>query len=182
MKAEKKISNDTSAGSPSAATAPTPTPPPPPRQESWRETVESIVIAFILAFLFRTFEAEAFVIPTGSMAPTLFGQHRDVTCESCGTRFSVGANVGTGSDSEIQRGYINAGNRLKSAVCLNAACHYVNDVFGDEIFAGDRILVNKFPYEFSDPVRWDVVVFKYPDGAKTNYIKRLVGLPGEELH
>ena len=34
-----------------------------------RETVESIVIAVILAFLFRTFVAEAFVIPTGSMAP-----------------------------------------------------------------------------------------------------------------
>ena len=40
--------------------------PPPP--ETMRETVESIVVAFILAFLFRTFEAEAFVIPTGSMA------------------------------------------------------------------------------------------------------------------
>ena len=36
-----------------------------------RETIESIVVAFLLAFLFRTFEAEPFVIPTGSMAPTL---------------------------------------------------------------------------------------------------------------
>ena len=33
-----------------------------------RETIESIVVAFVLAFLFRTFEAEAFVIPTGSMS------------------------------------------------------------------------------------------------------------------
>ena len=38
-----------------------------------RETIESIVVALVLAFLFRTFEAEAFVIPTGSMAPTLMG-------------------------------------------------------------------------------------------------------------
>jgi len=30
----------------------------------------------VLAFLFRTFEAEAFVIPTGSMAPTLMGDIR----------------------------------------------------------------------------------------------------------
>src|SRR5689334_2661262 len=50
----------------------------PQRPDGWRETVESIVVAFVLAFLFRTFEAEAFVIPTGSMAPTLYGQHRDV--------------------------------------------------------------------------------------------------------
>jgi hypothetical protein len=36
-----------------------------------RETIESVAIAFVLAFLFRTFEAEAFVIPTGSMAERL---------------------------------------------------------------------------------------------------------------
>src|SRR5439155_1572925 len=53
------------------------------RPDNWRETIESIVVAFVLAFLFRTFEAEAFVIPTGSMAPTLYGQHRDITCEKC---------------------------------------------------------------------------------------------------
>src|SRR5262245_3842463 len=57
-----------------------------------RETVESIVIAFVLAFLFRTFEAEAFVIPTGSMAPTLMGRHKDVDCEKCGHRFQVNAS------------------------------------------------------------------------------------------
>ncbi|MFN0195690.1 MAG: signal peptidase I, partial [Planctomycetaceae bacterium] len=39
--------------------------------EGIRETIESVVVAFILAFLFRAFEAEAFVIPTGSMAPPL---------------------------------------------------------------------------------------------------------------
>jgi hypothetical protein len=45
----------------------------------------------------------------------------------------------------------------------------------------------KFPYELPDlpgssgPRRWDVVVFHYPEKPETNYIKRLVGLPGEEL-
>src|SRR3978361_487458 len=57
-----------------------------------RETVESIVIAFVLAFLFRTFEAEAFVIPTGSMAPTLMGRHKDVVCPKCGYRYEVSAS------------------------------------------------------------------------------------------
>src|ERR1700730_12127942 len=55
-----------------------------------RETIESVVIAFVLAFLFRTFEAEAFVIPTGSMAPTLMGRHMDLKCPKCGYRFQVG--------------------------------------------------------------------------------------------
>lgn len=41
----------------------------PKRQEGMRETIEAVAIAFILAFVFKTFEAEAFVIPTGSMAP-----------------------------------------------------------------------------------------------------------------
>jgi signal peptidase I len=63
-----------------------------PPSHAVRETVESIVIAFVLAFLFRTFEAEAFVIPTGSMAPTLMGRHKDVVCPQCGYRFEVGAS------------------------------------------------------------------------------------------
>ena len=60
--------------------------------QSNRETVESIVVAVILAFLFRTFVAEAFVIPTGSMAPTLMGNHKDVACEKCGFRYQGGAS------------------------------------------------------------------------------------------
>ena len=46
-----------------------------------RETIESIVVAVILALLFRAYEAEAFVIPTGSMAPTLQGRHVDIHCK-----------------------------------------------------------------------------------------------------
>ena len=57
-----------------------------------RETIESIVIAVILAFLFRAFEAEAFVIPTGSMAPTLQGRHVDFPCPKCGYWYRGGAS------------------------------------------------------------------------------------------
>ena len=42
-----------------------------------KEVVESIAIAFVLAFVFRAFVVEAFVIPTGSMAPTLLGKHME---------------------------------------------------------------------------------------------------------
>ena len=46
---------------------------------------------------------------------------------------------------------------------------------------GDRILVLKCVYQFSEPKRWDVIVFKNPPEPTINYIKRLVGLPGEEV-
>lgn len=54
--------------------------------------------------------------------------------------------------------------------------------------SGDRVLVGKFLYDanLAKPERWDVVVFKYPErpisnGTPKNYIKRLLGLPGELL-
>lgn len=63
---------------------------------------------------------------------------------------------------------------------------------------GDFILVNKFAYGFklpfsdmySDPIyltnfespkRFDVIVFKYPEDPSLNYIKRVIGLPGDEV-
>ncbi len=85
----------------------------------FRETVESIVVALILALAVRTFLVQAFKIPTGSMRPTLL--------------------------------------------------------------EGDRILVNKFIYRFKDPDRGDVVVFKYPEDPKRDFIKRLVGKGNEEI-
>jgi hypothetical protein len=48
-------------------------------------------------------------------------------------------------------------------------------------YGGDRIIVSKFTYDFSEPDRWDVVVFKNPSEAQTNFIKRCVGLPNETI-
>src|SRR5258708_31760021 len=55
---------------------------------SVKETIESILVAFILAFIFRAFVVEAFVIPTGSMGPTLMGAHVRLDCPDCGYRFT----------------------------------------------------------------------------------------------
>src|SRR6187402_3857612 len=74
----------------------------PVQSHAIRETIESIVIAFVLAFLFRTFEAEAFVIPTGSMAPTLMGRHKDVDCPKCGYRYQVSASEEESEDPRRQ--------------------------------------------------------------------------------
>lgn len=46
---------------------------------------------------------------------------------------------------------------------------------------GDRIIVNKITYRFSQPRRGDIMVFKYPRDPSRDFIKRIVGLPGETL-
>lgn len=46
---------------------------------------------------------------------------------------------------------------------------------------GDHILVSKFIYRFTDVKRGDVIVFKYPRDEKKDFIKRVVGLPGERI-
>ena len=60
------------------------------QHEGIKDTIESIVVALILAFVFRAFVVEAFVIPTGSMATTLYGAHGTILCEDCGTEFAYG--------------------------------------------------------------------------------------------
>ena len=140
-----------------------------------RETIESIAIAFILAFLFRTFEAEAFVIPTGSMAETLRGRHVDLPCEMCGYQ-----HIGGASEKHTNN------PRYGPVVATTCPmCRHVNRFApnSDEepYFTGDRIIVSKFVYDVSEPKRWDVIVFKYPFKASDNYIKRLIGLPNETL-
>lgn len=99
------------------------------KKSVWRDWTESIIIAFLLAMVIRSFVVQAFKIPTGSMRMTLI--------------------------------------------------------------EGDLILVNKFIYgakvpftswrlpALREPKRGDVVVFIYPEDKKKDFIKRLVGLPGE---
>src|SRR5690242_10738653 len=96
-----------------------------------RETIESIVIAFILAFLFRTFEAEAFVIPTGSMAPTLQGRHKDIDCPKCGYRYRVSASQEVDSDGAPR----NPACRVVTGTC--PMCGYTLDVGSERAAAAD---------------------------------------------
>src|SRR5262249_41758071 len=82
-------------GSPPAVTGKRPEPTKrdaaPEPKDSTRELVETIVFVVVLVLLLKTFLAEAFVIPTGSMADTLLGYHREFKCEQCGFRFLVDA-------------------------------------------------------------------------------------------
>ena len=81
----------------------------PERTGGWRDSIESFAIAFILAFVFKTFEAEAFVIPTGAMAPTLYGRHKQVDCENCGHDYAVGAS------EELQDDWFHPNFRISAA-------------------------------------------------------------------
>ena len=143
------------------------------RGQGYRETVESIAVAIILALLFRGFVAEAFVIPTGSMAPALMGAHKDIFCSQCGMQYQVSASIEDRRDRTVV-----------GSICSN--CRYVHGLDlaagkADATFSGDRILVSKFAYAIADPKRWDVAVFKFPGNPKQNYIKRIVGMPNETL-
>jgi signal peptidase I len=46
---------------------------------------------------------------------------------------------------------------------------------------GEYILTNKVEYKISDPKRGDVVIFKSPRNKDIDYIKRIIGLPGESI-
>ena len=87
----------------------------------WRETIETVLWAVVLALILRTFVVQAFWIPSGSMIPTL----------------------------EI----------------------------------GDRVLVLKFWYHLPkvEPKRGDIVVFKYPVDPRRDFVKRIIGLPGDKV-
>ncbi len=49
------------------------------------------------------------------------------------------------------------------------------------LIEGDRILVSKFIYKFKEPQQGDVIVFKSPEDKKKDFIKRLIGLPGDTV-
>ncbi len=122
-----------------------------------REWIESLVGAFILAMILRTFVIEAMKIPTGSMEPTLHGII--ATCKTCGSNYS-GTDY---TDKKNKKRCPKDRRRLKV------------------IQQGDRIFVNKFIYKFKAPERGDIVVFRPPHEPKKNFVKRLIAVGGEDV-
>jgi len=144
---------------------------------SIRDTVESIWVAIVLAFVLRAFMIEAFVIPTGSMAPRLLGEHWDLVCPSCGYEYAFGGprdRMGQAPSVSNSREHVPSDARCPS-------CGALCDPVGRYVNGGDRVLVLKYLYRFTPPQPWDVVVFRNPQNNRENYIKRLIGLPGETI-
>ena len=141
-------------------------------------TFEWLITAFVLAFVIRAFIMEAFRIPTGSMAHTLKGAHFRLCCPQCGYEYDYGYS--SRNDDSIPPGNVD----LPPTCCPNCNYEMSYNQFTRvqmPVANGDRILVLKCIYQFFEPRRWDIIVFKNPLDPTENYIKRLIGLPGEEL-
>ena len=155
--------------------------PPPGPRDSVREVCETVVFVVALVLLLKLFVVEAFVIPTGSMAETLYGYHKTVHCPECEHDYAVNCS----DEVEPQDGEVRP---VLAATCPN--CRYrveFSRAYNPSPTSGDRVLVHKALYPLGvGPDRGDVVVFKYPvapqtNHAATNYIKRLCGVGGETI-
>lgn len=138
------------------------------------EAIQTVLIAVILAFVFRAFFVEPFMIPTGSMAPTLLGRHVQSICEFCGWDFAVGVAPPGGGRSDAA---------LDAPRCANCR-RATRPIHAAPLVQGDRVLVLKWPHVLFGRhglKRWDVIVFRDPADPGANYIKRIVGLPGETV-
>jgi signal peptidase I len=132
-----------------------------------------ICSAYGAAFFLSTkqYVTEAFVIPTGSMADSLWGYHKTVRCPKCGHTFAINASM------EVEAPHLT----VRRCQCPN--CRYVLDFADDRtnpaLQGGDRILVAKLGYgQFQ---RQQNVVFGFPPEPAMKYVDRLIGLPGETV-
>lgn len=146
-----------------------------------RQMTESLVLLAIAVTLFRAFAAEGYLISTGSMAPTLLGYHRRVTCPHCRFHFERGASI---DETALQDDAVHAssGSGLVDSLTACPNCGW-DEIDCAEIprNEGDQLLVHKHAYDLRPPRRWEVVVFRNYDDSNQAYVKRLVGLPGETI-
>lgn len=146
------------------------------------DTIQSLIVSFVFAMIFRGFIVEGYVIPTGSMAPTLMGSHVRLRSAATGYEFAADnqevvmtAMAGMRGDRPIFDPMISHQQPIAAMP---------NDVLARDGRLGDRVMVVKYLKPFTAPQRWDVAVFKNPTdpvGDSVYYIKRVVGLPNESF-
>ena len=117
-----------------------------------REYTEAILLALLLALFLRAFVVQAFKIPSGAMKETL----------QIGDRLLV--------------------NKLLYRTWTKhdlAEMFEVVPILGNVVKALTDLVPFDYRFRFRDVDRGDVIVFKYPRNESRDFIKRVIGLPGE---
>ncbi len=132
----------------------------------WRQSIEFLLVLCLTVMVFRTFAAEAYIVPTGSMAPTLLGNHRELTCPNCGFHVVIGiekmAAAADGRFAPIAASPVSTASTRSNATATVSS-------------------VQKFLYDVRRPNRWEIAVFHFPGDPSQAYVKRVVGLPSEAI-
>lgn len=68
---------------------------------------------------------------------------------------------------------------LKNYIIINA--DVPTGSMENTIMTGDRILGNRLAYLKTGPKRGDIIIFHYPDNEEELYVKRVIGLPGDNV-
>lgn len=68
---------------------------------------------------------------------------------------------------------------VKNYVIINA--NIPSGSMENTIMTGDRLFGFRLAYRNSSPERGDIIIFKFPDDETENYVKRVIGLPGETV-
>lgn len=147
-------------------------------------TFISSLSALPVVIPFKMFVIESFVVPSGSMALAVIGTHFDVVCDRCGRKFPVSATTRFANQQrarglgQMAGGIFADRSDNRQQVCRCPNCGVERTIAADvATAAGDKILADKLGV----PRRWDLVIFRYPENLSTNYLKRLIGLPGETV-
>lgn len=141
-----------------------------------RHLTESLLFLALAVIFIRAWQLEGYLVSTGSMANSLLGYHKRVTCPNCGRMFAVG----TSFDESRPVAGRDVGKAPEKVTCPNCGLPGIN-LKEVPTTQGDQILIHKEAYLFRDPRRFETAVFRNPSQASQVYVKRVVGLPGETV-